>query len=65
MILGYVNDDDPMTFDAGIYNDHFEGSLSSIGDTPLTRTDKTVKYEFKKVADIEKEEAEQQTKIDE
>lgn len=64
-IIGYVNNDDTMTFDAGIYNDHFEGSLSSIGDTPLTRTDKTVKYGFKNVADIEKEEAEQQNKIDE
>lgn len=63
-ILGYVNNNTAMTFDAGIYNDHFEGDLSSIGEIPLKQTNKTVKYGFKNVADIEKEEAEQQTKID-
>ncbi len=61
-IIGYVNENPDMMFDAGIYNDFFEGSLSSIGKIPLIRTDKAVNEGFKNVYDIEKEEAEQEKK---
>ncbi|MBC1914234.1 DUF1433 domain-containing protein [Listeria booriae] len=53
-IAGYVNDNPKLTFDAGIYDDHFETALDSTsGDFPLLKNkDRSVKT----VSEIEAEE---------
>jgi len=58
-IEGYVNNNKDMSFDAGVYDKHFEAALDSTGDVPLTRTDYAIKFGDKSVSEIEKEEVEQ------
>ncbi|MGX7419180.1 DUF1433 domain-containing protein [Carnobacterium gallinarum] len=54
-IQGYVNDNKEMSFDAGIYDEHFEGALNVTGDGPLHRTRYAVENGIKNVSDIEEE----------
>lgn len=58
-IIGYVNNDKETYFNAGIYNNNFEGDIVTQN---LRETDENVKNGAKNVSDIEKEEAEQQKK---
>jgi len=54
-IIGYVNGDESTYFDAGIYNKHFEGDIST---SNISMTDDNFDNGAKNVSDIEKEEAE-------
>lgn len=60
-IIGYVNNDKETYFNAGIYNNNFEGDIVTQN---LRETDENVKNGAKNVSDIEKEEAEKQKKSD-
>lgn len=58
-IQGYVNNNEDMSFNAGIYEKHFETALDSTGSEPLTRTDYSFENGFKSVSEIESEETAQ------
>ncbi|WP_430536436.1 DUF1433 domain-containing protein [Listeria rocourtiae] len=53
-VEGYVNGDPELSFDAGIYDDHFEAALNPTGDSfPLLKREDR---EVKSVSEIEAEE---------
>nr|WP_246369343.1 DUF1433 domain-containing protein [Listeria rustica] len=57
-IMGYVNGDKKLSFDAGVYDERFEGALDATGDSfPYT---KDLNHNMVSVSEIEKREQEKQ-----